>query len=322
VSIENSTIQGNESDYAAINTIGKLVVSGSTISLNTGGGLSVGGPTIISDSNISGNSANAGGGIYATGTADVDVTGGKIAGNQVDSAGGGIFNLGTLSLTDVTVWFNTSGAGGGGIYNNGNLSLARDTFIGNFSSSVQGAKIYNDLSGQIVAANSTFTGHETGYPGGSAFHNSGDFVFQNSTLWGNTFVAGQVTIYNTAFGHMTLANTLIGIADGEGGASCGGNPLASSNFSLFEDSSCTWGSGSGNIIQPGLTMGDLGPHGGLTWTRVPPADSPAVDAGQCNLAEDQRGVSRPQGPACDIGSVERRLNEGSTFFVYLPIVAH
>jgi len=34
--------------------------------------------------------------------------------------------------------------------------------------------------------------------------------------------------------------------------------------------------------------------------------SPAIDAGQCYLDVDQRGVDRPQGPACDIGSVERQ----------------
>jgi hypothetical protein len=54
-------------------------------------------------------------------------------------------------------------------------------------------------------------------------------------------------------------------------------------------------------------------NGGPTPTNLPALNSPAVDAvplGYCTDASgapvttDQRGVSRPQGAACDIGSVE------------------
>ena len=36
-----------------------------------------------------------------------------------------------------------------------------------------------------------------------------------------------------------------------------------------------------------------------------PAGSPAIDAGSCEQATDQRGIARPQGIACDIGAYER-----------------
>jgi hypothetical protein len=60
------------------------------------------------------------------------------------------------------------------------------------------------------------------------------------------------------------------------------------------------------VADPGL--GPLGNNGGPTQTHAPLAgSSPAIDAvtGTCPPpADDQRGVARPQGPACDIGAVE------------------
>ncbi|MEZ5215945.1 MAG: choice-of-anchor Q domain-containing protein [Ilumatobacteraceae bacterium] len=51
---------------------------------------------------------------------------------------------------------------------------------------------------------------------------------------------------------------------------------------------------------------------GPTWTRMPQAASPLVDAvvpAACaSAAPDQRGVERPVGSACDVGAVERDLD--------------
>lgn len=58
-------------------------------------------------------------------------------------------------------------------------------------------------------------------------------------------------------------------------------------------------------------LGVLADHGGTTWTRLPLANSPAVNSvtagtvGLCDAgAVDQRGIARPVGAACDRGSVE------------------
>ena len=65
-------------------------------------------------------------------------------------------------------------------------------------------------------------------------------------------------------------------------------------------------------VAPAL-LGALAANGGLTQTMLPGAGSPAINAipiGTATLCDgtfksDQRGVSRPQGSACDIGSVEQ-----------------
>jgi len=62
-------------------------------------------------------------------------------------------------------------------------------------------------------------------------------------------------------------------------------------------------------------LGPLAGNGGTTLTHLPGATSPALDAipngtvGLCDatVAVDQRGAVRPNGTACDIGSVERWL---------------
>ena len=62
-------------------------------------------------------------------------------------------------------------------------------------------------------------------------------------------------------------------------------------------------------------LGALQDNGGATPTMLPGSGSSAVDAGDpatCGTAAydvDQRGVSRPQGPACDLGAVEVRQTQ-------------
>ena len=45
-------------------------------------------------------------------------------------------------------------------------------------------------------------------------------------------------------------------------------------------------------------------NGGFSSTHLLEPGSPAIDAGACVIATDQRGVARPQGAACDLGAVE------------------
>ncbi len=73
--------------------------------------------------------------------------------------------------------------------------------------------------------------------------------------------------------------------------------IGSNNIDL--DGTC----GSATTIDPKL--GELADNGGPTQTYLPLSGSPAIDAGSGNCpANDQRGVSRPQGAACDYGAVE------------------
>src|SRR5438552_10055431 len=75
--------------------------------------------------NVAGGIGLDGGGIYNLGTlALTDVT---VSGNLSTRDGGGIFNLGTLTLDNVSFIGNSSGRDGGGIRNNGAMTLSNST---------------------------------------------------------------------------------------------------------------------------------------------------------------------------------------------------
>ncbi len=66
-------------------------------------------------------------------------------------------------------------------------------------------------------------------------------------------------------------------------------------------------------------LAPLASNGGFSQTRLLQAGSPAIDAGACPLAIDQRWVTRPQGPACDLGAVEMEVPSVPTnFFTASP----
>lgn len=68
----------------------------------------------------------------------------------------------------------------------------------------------------------------------------------------------------------------------------------------------------------GEFCGALANNGGFTQTHALLAGSPAIDAGTNTgcPATDQRGVSRPQGTFCDIGSYEATV----IYNLFLPLI--
>jgi predicted outer membrane repeat protein len=70
---------------------------------------------------------------------------------------------------------------------------------------------------------------------------------------------------------------------------------------LVDDASC------GIAAGPEPLLGPLGDHGGDTLTHALLLDSPAIDAGLCSTALDQRGEPRTYGLSCDIGAFEQQL---------------
>ena len=59
-----------------------------------------------------------------------------------------------------------------------------------------------------------------------------------------------------------------------------------------------------------LNLGPLGDNGGSAQTHAIGTDSAAFNAipePMCQLGEDERGVTRPQGDACDVGAFELEM---------------
>jgi hypothetical protein len=96
--------------------------------------------------------------------------------------------------------------------------------------------------------------------------------------------------------------------------------IASDGFNFSSDNTCTL---FGTRDQPNTDplLAPLANYGGPTLTHLPRPLSPALDNAQYlpSVPTDQRGVLRPQGSACDIGSVERRDTDVA-YWLFMPLI--
>jgi hypothetical protein len=122
-------------------------------------------------------------------------------------------------------------------------------------------------------------------------------------------VGGTATVTNSIVSGGTPANCAV--APGKGAINSGGHNIDSG-------STCGFGA-AGDQPNTDPKLGALGSNGGPTETDALLAGSPAIDAaGGCPPpATDQRGVTRPQGPACDVGAFEVAVQPGAPV-VLLP----
>ncbi len=103
-----------------------------------------------------------------------------------------------------------------------------------------------------------------------------------------------------------MKNTIVAGNSGPTGPSdCGTVATIASDHNLSSDASCMF-TDPGSKQNTDAKLGPLQANGGETETQALLAGSPAIDAGTNDGCPpvDQRGIARPQGPACDIGAFE------------------
>ncbi len=284
----------------------------------SGGGLYNQGTLTVTNSTVTGNSSNSGGGIASeNGTVSIVRT---TISNNVSSYYGGIWNVGSgafLTLTHSTVSGNITGSfRGGGIVNvAGHVTLNNSTVSGNISLGEGAGGIWNWQSGStFTLINTTVSGNTGNEYSGGIRNSGGTLTVVNSTVFGNvdpkSLGAG---INNDNGGTTILKNTIVAKNRGVLNISsdCSG-VITSLNNNIASDNSCGLnGSGDRNSIDP--LLGPLAANGGPTQTHAPLLGSPAINAvplADCTytnanpITTDQRGVARPLGAACEIGSVE------------------
>ena len=142
-------------------------------SAGNGGGLSNAGNLSLTDDTDSGNTTGTGGagGNYtvtnAGGNDDISIGVGGDGGN-----GGGIYNTGSLTLTDDTISGNTTGPGGNGGNETITSTGSNDSLAVGGGNGGAGAGIYN--AGTMALTNATITGNATGAPGSGGSDNITD----------------------------------------------------------------------------------------------------------------------------------------------------
>jgi len=250
-------------------------------------------------------------------------------GSTPSNPGGGIFNQGQLKLVDVIVDGNRAGdthsvnaynfGVGGGIFNGGHLTIENSTISNNRSGNGDsgggvapcGAGIWNE--GDLFMRNCTFSGNATGNSNngglGGGIANIANAVLENLTIAGNSSDRDGGGIWNHTDGSLTLINSIVA-----------GNSAGTGDDNMRNDG--TLDEHGVNLLSGDPKLGPLFENGGPTLTRIPYANSPAVDAGVAYVNPapefsetnaDQRGFLRVQDgnePAdgnavIDIGAVER-----------------
>lgn len=293
---------------------------GPTPTGGNGGGIASSGALTLEETTVHGDTAGtggegfffglylaaggAGGGVYVSGgfasisdtTIDANAAGSGPAGNSTDTTGGtggdggGIAGTaGTVTVTNSTVEGNSAGAGGQGYNNSGGAG-------GGGGTGGDGGGVFIDAT--LTATNSTVAGNVPG-PGGQG--GTGSSPPSNNGAQGTGGSGGGVDRSSGGSQNpATLVNTLL--ASNSAG-NCAGTVTDGHHDLSFNGTGCpaTFASGDPHL-------GTLQDNGGPTDTMALGAGSAAIDqvpaSGADCPATDQRGVSRPQGPACDIGAFE------------------
>lgn len=200
-----------------------------------------------------------------------------------------------LRATDVVFTGNTA-VRGAAVDATAGATVALDgvTIHGNAASDVAGAVRMSGGGTALDVRRSTVTGNSAPLGAGIVVA-TGTATIEQATVAGN---AGGGADVATSPGATTLVRASV-----LGG--CSGAPVTSQGANLEAGAACGL-TGPGDRVGTDPLLGPLGDAGGPTPTRVPQAGSPLLDAdASCPAGGvDQRGVARPQGPACDIGAVE------------------
>ncbi len=226
------------------------------------------------------------------------------------SPGGAIRALTPTVLDAVTISDNQSSVNGGGIVTNSTLTINDSTISSNAATGSFGGGISSVSSAVVTITNTTISGNSSGMGGfgGGINHTGTSLQLTNSTIAGNAAAGQGGGVSNTTTFNAT--NTIIADNTATGGSpDCYGNLTGIGGGSnLVESTSgCSLGGvATGNVTGQDPALGSLQDNGGPTSTRALGTTSPAINAGSATNCPgaDQRGVTRPQGNACDIGAFE------------------
>ncbi len=295
LTLSDCTMTGNlaSNDGGAVENDGDLTIDSSTFTHNaaaaptTGGAIeSSGGSVSITGSTISDNNVGIGsGGGIENDAGTMSVVDTTITGNTANGPGGGIYNAGTMSVTDSTIDHNLGVRGGGGINNAGSMSIADSTIALNIIEGGGGGGILNTGTLAVTASTVTQNSHRT--------------IFRHNDGGGIKNVSGSVTLAATVVAETSPVDCIGVITD--------------AGYNLDDDGSCGFSATNHSFSHVKPHFGPLQGNGGPTETEEPALGSPVLNdipvgatANSTTLCPgtDQRGVTRPQASACDIGAVE------------------
>jgi len=315
-------------------TINNLTVTNNTVARD-GGGLYYDYPLTLTGATISGNTAGGnGGGVFSND--DNVLTNVAITNNRATGNGGGYYgdnyHRNNRVFLGLTITGNAAGGNGGGFSDQFvsvvvNATVARNTASGSgggvYSESTPGTGPYPGYGGPaaLTLDASTVSDNTANLGGGIGLNFQTNATPPTATL-NDALVAGNhlagtnpvgTDLYNIATTTFTGTYNLIGDGTGQGGTAlingAGNNRVGTTATPILP------------LLAPLGTYGAT--NGSQTLALLP--GSPAIDTGACptyttkllqvatttttttaTVTIDARGIARPQGSACDVGSFESR----------------
>ena len=260
---------------------------------------------------------NSGGAVYSL-DGDIELIRAVVSGSSGNSGGGIALSHGTLYAIDSLITDNYAGKGGG-------VEVERLWMIG---STVQGNGSGNDSDGgagvmanlEATIINSTITGNsydgDSRGEGGAGLYARGSVTLIYTTIAGNVMTDGPAAQADNlrikdmgagAGADLVAFGSVVG--DPSSRFNCEIDGTTTSAYSYDDDGTCGFTDATDTSAGADPQLGVLADNGGPTQTRLPSASSPLIDAipsADCDTTylADQRGTTRPEGSACDIGSVE------------------
>ncbi len=270
------------------------------------------------------------------------ISGLTISRGSTSQSGGGVYNLGSTTLTDCNVADNTAEVEGGGIDNapGATLSLIACTVSGNTARTSNSAGASNESSysqpynsneynyvysyagkggtigggianaGTATITNCTISGNSAGYGGG--LENTGTATISASTFSRNPAVEGGGGIYDSGSGRAVLEDTIVAgnrssLVAGDISGNAASAVTGTYNLIGTGGSGAIAGGSSGNIVLTSLAnlgLGYLNNWGGPTATMALLPGSAALGVGiaKSGITTDQRG--QPIAAAPDIGAFQ------------------
>ncbi|HYW71219.1 MAG TPA: right-handed parallel beta-helix repeat-containing protein, partial [Pyrinomonadaceae bacterium] len=313
------TISGNQAGRVFNIGSGTVTISGLTITqglanasvapANAGGGIYNAGNLTLDSCVITNNTSDfAGGGIYNNTGGALTITNSTISGNSANGAGGGggiaDFNGSTLNVSNSTISGNSAAGQGGGVLNqNSNATFANTTISGNTAGTDgDGGGLENQASsaGSSVArlTNCTITNNTAKRGSAIVTVDLSNNAVSAETALGNSLIAGNAGPNFFVSGTHTILTDQGNNLDSDG--------TSALTNGLNGDQIGTIGSPINAMLAP------LGNYGGTTQTHALLPGSPALDVGNNTLANkagltnDQRGTgfNRIVNTTVDIGAFE------------------
>lgn len=324
----NATESNNAEGGGVRVSFADLVTNGSIISGNTtrGMGASGGGisaepshlrltDTIVSGNETQGANANGGGLISGSGIFNqITMLRSQVIDNSTSAAdtdGGGLWvslaDFSFLRMTDSTVSGNAATRRGGGLYNQQTRlgsTITRSTFSGNTAN--DGGGIF-DTSGYLSIVNSTLSGNSAAQGAGLCATAASDVTLNHVSVVNNSSSGAGITGsvaggINQDGGNMVINNSLV-VNNAGGDCSINGGTITGMT-SIDSDTSCDTIAPTAFSTSNPFDIDNLAFNGGFTQTHSLIMGSAAIDGATAGLADDQRGISRPQGAGTDVGSTE------------------